>query len=357
MRNHRPFPTGVRVADAERFVFTHARLLERRRVDLLLHGGDQDGVLAALGAYRNPDGGFGHGLEPDLRSPLSEPLSTLAALDLLAGWGLADHPWVRTGLEWAAATSGLDGSLPFMTEPSRPWPRAPWVEPGPAGSLLTFGFAAAALRTGFTGGWSEAAVAWCHARLGGPAPLPAYEVKYALRFLSAELAVLGASASAPGADAPPALPATASPAPDDPAPRAFPSAAASAGPGVRAAEAVRADLARLRERLGEDGGLPVAGGAEGERLRPWDFAGDPWSGTDPRSGPDGSGPIGAAGGAAGAVFTAAQLAADLERVAGGQHADGGWTVDWPAWCPAQGHEWRGIRTVESLELLSAAAPA
>lgn len=300
--NHRPFPRGVRVADAERFVYSTGRLLERRRLHLLLHGGGPDGVLTALGAYRNPDGGFGHGLEPDVRSPLSEPLSTLAALDLLAGWGLTDHPWMRGGLEWAAAESGLDGSLPFVTEPSLAWPHAPWVQLWPGGSHLTFGFASVALRTGFTGGWAEAAVEWCRSTLRNG--LPAYAVKYALRFLSA-----------------------------------VEEAGAPTAPG---AETV---LRAWRTRLDAQGALPVEGGAEGERLHPWDLAVDPWAL---------SGSAGATGPAARRLFPGAALQTDLERLARAQHHDGGWQVDWPAWCPGQGLDWRGIRTVEVLHLFSAA---
>ncbi|MDI3330039.1 MAG: hypothetical protein QJR09_04800 [Micrococcus sp.] len=297
--NHRPFPRGVRVADAERFVYTRGRLLERRRLDLLLHGGGPEGVLAALGAYRNPDGGFGHGLEPDVRSPVSESLSTLAALDLLAGWGLADHPWFRSGLEWAASVSGLDGSLPFVTEASLAWPHAPWVQPAPEGSHVTFGFAAAALRTGFTGGWATAAVAWCRSRVADPG-LSAYAVKYALRFLAADRRAV----SDPASDA---------------------------------------AITGWRARLDRDGALPVEGGADGERLHPWDLAADPWTARE------GSGP---AGEPARRLFTGKQLHGDLDRVILGQQADGGWHVDWPAWCPGQGLDWRGIRTVEVLQLLA-----
>lgn len=299
--NHRPFPPGVRAADAERFVFTHGRLLEQRRLGLLLHGGGPDGVLAALGAYRNSDGGFGHALEPDVRSPLSEPLATLAALDLLAGWGLAGHPWFRGGLEWAASVSGLDGSLPFVTEASLAWPHAPWLQWSPEGSHLTYGFAAAALRTGFGGGWAEAAVEWSRSRLSDDG-LSAYAVKYALRLVSADH---GPDASGPVAT-------------DD-------------------------HIEAWRVRLDADGALPVDGGAEGERLRPWDLAADPWTARDIARG---------AGAPARRLFTGDQLRADLDRVARGQQQDGGWHVDWAAWCPGQGLDWRGIRTVDALQLLS-----
>lgn len=298
----RPFPPGVRAADAEEFVFRHGRLLERRRVHRLLHGGGLDGVLAALGAYRNPDGGFGHGLEPDVRSPHSEPLATLTALDLLASWDLPDHPWVRAGLEWAAAGSDLDGAVPLIGGSSLEWPHAPWLQAATGGSHLTHGFAAVALLTGFEGGWTEAAVAWGRGRLTAPDALhpdgtlglPAYEVKYAVRLLTA----LGVA---------------------DPQ-----------GHPV---------LTAVGESLRRDGSLPVSGGAEGEAISAVDLLHSPWSRPFPSELP-------------GRLAPADVLTAGLGRLAAGQREDGGWTVDWPAWSPAQGLEWRGIRTVEALELLA-----
>ena len=57
-----------RLGLARGFMAGHGRVLDRRRFELLLDDGDPEPVLDALAAYRNPDGGYGHGLEPDLRS-------------------------------------------------------------------------------------------------------------------------------------------------------------------------------------------------------------------------------------------------------------------------------------------------
>ncbi len=48
------------------------------------------------------------------------------------------------------------------------------------------------------------------------------------------------------------------------------------------------------------------------------------------------------------LFDADTIAAELDKLAGGQLDDGGWTFEWPAWNPAAAHEWRGIVTVQAL---------
>jgi hypothetical protein len=62
-----------RLGAARGFMAGNARLLDRRRFELLFDDGDPEPALAALRAYRNPDGGYGHGLEPDLRSRSRSP--------------------------------------------------------------------------------------------------------------------------------------------------------------------------------------------------------------------------------------------------------------------------------------------
>ena len=55
------------LARASEFVWSFARLLERRILEHRFHGASVDRVVEVLLAYRNADGGFGHALEPDLR--------------------------------------------------------------------------------------------------------------------------------------------------------------------------------------------------------------------------------------------------------------------------------------------------
>ena len=67
--------TTVDFTAAEHFLAANARVLERRRYEHLFRGGGTDPVRAAVMAYRNPDGGFGHALEPDGRCPGSHSTS------------------------------------------------------------------------------------------------------------------------------------------------------------------------------------------------------------------------------------------------------------------------------------------
>src|SRR5438309_11829070 len=56
------------------FIWRNARLLERHVFTHLFLGGDKAPVLEALRPYQNSDGGFGNGLEPDIRGPVSQPV-------------------------------------------------------------------------------------------------------------------------------------------------------------------------------------------------------------------------------------------------------------------------------------------
>ena len=69
------------------FLMTNGRLLERALFTHHFETGGGDGVLTALAAYQNEDGGFGNGLEPDIRLPASSPLATTVALQILRDIG------------------------------------------------------------------------------------------------------------------------------------------------------------------------------------------------------------------------------------------------------------------------------
>ena len=132
----------VNVAAAERFVLANARLLERHRLACLLHGASTEPVVAALRAYRNPDRGFGHALEPDIRAPTSEPSATLHAFEVLAEVGRLDEPMLADAADWVASIAEPDGGIPFSLPASADYPRAPYLgPPAPGGSMFTMALA------------------------------------------------------------------------------------------------------------------------------------------------------------------------------------------------------------------------
>src|SRR6266487_3972387 len=78
-----------RFEPARLFLYRDARVLERRRFATQFEGASPDGVVDALRGYRNADGGFGHGLEPDKRTSASQPLDVHVAFEALAEAGVA----------------------------------------------------------------------------------------------------------------------------------------------------------------------------------------------------------------------------------------------------------------------------
>jgi hypothetical protein len=212
----------VDLASAERFVLANARLLDRHRLAVLLHGAPVAPVLDALRAYRNPDGGFGHALEPDVRAPQSEPAATLHGLEVLAGIGALGDPMVADAAAWVATIADRDGGVPFVLPTAAAHPHAPWMVPSDGGSHLTFALAAVLWEAGSGEPWLRRATEWCWAKLERPDELSAYTVKFSLDFLDHV--------------------------PD----------AARAGAAIE----------QLRSRIGADGSIPVPGGTENERLSP-----------------------------------------------------------------------------------------
>jgi hypothetical protein len=214
--------TTIDVDSAERFMLANARLLDRHRLAVLLHGAPVAPVLDALRAYRNADGGFGHALEPDVRGPESEPAATLHALEVLAGIGALEDPMAGDAAAWVATIAEPDGGVPFVMPTAAAHPHAPWMVPSDGGSQLTFAIAGALWEAGCGGPWLRRATEWCWAKLERADGLSGYVVKFALDFLDHV--------------------------PDQ----------------SRAGAAIEA----LRSRVGPDGSMPVSGGTENERLTP-----------------------------------------------------------------------------------------
>lgn len=171
------------LAAARRFVQLHGRLIDRRRLDRLLDGAPAEGVVAAIMAYANPDGGFAGVIEPDVRTTSSQPIAALNAFELLHEAGAAAPD---AALDWLASISGEDGGIPFSLPAVADAPHAPWMAPTTGSSFhMTAAVAGAAIESGARHAWIERASAFCAEHLAREPQLSAYETRYALRFLRA----------------------------------------------------------------------------------------------------------------------------------------------------------------------------
>ena len=285
---------------ATSFMATHARVLDHRRFELIAGDGDPAAVFAAVDGYRNADGGYGWGLEPDLRSPESQPGGALHALEAFgdAAALATTTPRAAELCDWLERATLDDGGLPFALPVTDTAGVAPfWASWDPQRSSLqiTSYVAAAALEL------AE------HDRAVAAHPWLATATRYCLKAIDAidpDAHALVVAASLLFLDA---LSAT------DPQ-----------------AAAVAAD--RLRPLVPRDGRLRVAGGAEDEAMHPLDLAPTP-------------------NGPARALIDDEAIEADLARLERDQQPDGGWHVDFDSYSPAATLEWRGYTTVKAIDVL------
>jgi hypothetical protein len=289
---------SIDLSAASAFMAGHARTLDRRRFQDLLGVGSGETTLAALSAYRNSDGGFGWGLEPDLRSPESQPAAALHAFEVLAE--IADSVRGAQGVElcdWLASVTLPDGGLPFALPLTDPAGCAPfWRTADPAVSSLQISafVAEGAHRLAAhdpdvaAHPWLTRVTEYCLSAIRKLDGRPhALVLAFVVRFLDT------VSDSRP--------------------------------------EAVEL-LDGLRVHLPESGLLPVDGGSPGEMMRPLDFA--PRPGRPARN-----------------LFAGETIDAELHRLAGRQQPDGGWSPDFASYSPAAALEWRGYHTVSALTIL------
>ena len=86
---------------ASNFMKVIARPLERALFAHEFEDGPEQAVIDALAEFQNDDGGFGHGIEPDIWMPESSPLSTTVALQHLSALALpADHRLVSGAIAY-----------------------------------------------------------------------------------------------------------------------------------------------------------------------------------------------------------------------------------------------------------------
>lgn len=172
-------------AAADNFVWSAARLVDRHRYALLFKDEPAEAVLEALRGYRNPDGGFGHALEPDLRCPGSQPVPTFYGLEILAEAGAAQGEMAGDARAWIAGIAEPNGGIPQVLPGFEPYPHSPWMAPAP-GSMLTLALAAVLHAGGSPDeGWLAQATDWCWNSIDTRDAPGGYWLKFALAFLDA----------------------------------------------------------------------------------------------------------------------------------------------------------------------------
>lgn len=287
----------IDVSAATDFLATHARLLDRRRFELLNGEPDAVGALAALDGYRNSDGGYGWGLEADLRSPESQPGAAGHAFEVFEEIAPATVPQAVALCDWLESVTLPDGGLPMALPLGTTAGCAPWWEgadPSVSSLQITTVTAAAAHRVAShdpaVAGhpWLETATRYCLDAIEAIQQAPSgYVLAFSVGFL-------------------------------DSVHESRPEAGAL--------------LRRIGAYIPVDGQIRIQGGTEGERLHPLDVA--PYPDRPARD-----------------LFAPDAISADLDRLAALQQEDGGWIVDYQ-WISAAGAlDWRGHATVRAIDVL------
>ncbi|QHF96644.1 hypothetical protein DEH18_25485 [Streptomyces sp. NHF165] len=296
-------PSGsTLLSRAEHFIWLTARVLEQRRFEYHFLDGDPSTVETALDAYRNTDGGYGHALEPDLRGPVSQPLHTAAAVQVLDSIGRCAGQRVERIGRYLTAVSTRDGALPAVHPSLRGYPAAPFVPvvDSPPSDLLATGPVVGTLhRNGVWHAWLFRATDYCWETIERLDKTHPYEVLAALAFLEGV--------------------------PDRSRARA---AADRLGAVVREQRLVVTDPARTAD-------FPVPEGyAPGEHHYVTDFARTP-------------------GALARRWFSDAEMDAGLDHLENRQQDDGGWPLDRRTWAPGTEVESRPRVTLDALLTLRA----
>jgi hypothetical protein len=292
---------AVNIEAARTFIRTNARIVERRLAEFYLDGEETaaPAAIAGLEAYRNGDGGFGHGLEPDALAPESQPLAVDSALDILGDVArTTSNPATRTRaadavratMPYLAGVSSPDGGLSIVFPSVAAHPRAEHWGDGvfAPGLNPTAKIVGVARELGIEHHWLDRAATFCRTAINTPGSVgDAHSALCVLPFLETDT---------------------------------------DHGWAAKAYHDLRSRITELplfKEMPGPDYGLS-----------PLDFSPSPDS---PRR----------------ELFSDESIAAHLDDLAATQHDDGGWPLAWEPPGHASVLAWRGTVTLHALRVLRA----
>lgn len=284
---------------AREFIYTNARLLDRKRFAFHFEAGSAEEVLDALKPYQNADGGFGNALEADMRCPQSQPVTTETALMVIREAGGFGSDMMDGVLRYLRSITLDGGGLPRATTDVNAYPHAPWWTTerdgipslNPTGSIIGM-LLAQRERTDFAEeAWfrSNIAFLWRSLESGG-VPGDYHDAAQWIAFLE------------------------------------------------HAPEPDQGRASRLKAVL--DDWLAGPGGIERDPLA----GGYVYKVLDYASSPDSY---------AARLVTAEEVSGHLDALIASQQEDGGWPLSFPAVSPAGEQEWRGWLAVDRLKTLKA----
>lgn len=276
-------------AKARSFLFSNARLLERHLFRYLFEEGPADLVANAVKAYQNPDGGFGHALEPDKRTPSSQPIDVEFAFKLLDEIERMDDPVVERACDFLLSISNPDGGIPFSLPSARAYPHAAWwaAEDDPPSSINpTASIAALLLKNGVEHPWLDQAADYCWREIRATETTSFHDLMPIISFL-------------------------------DQSPNY---------------EAAASELQRVASRIRDEALIEENPDATGYVKMPLDWAPTPDSFCR-------------------RLIPKETLVVHLEALLRKQQPDGGWPISWQPISLAVELEWRGIVTIQALQTL------
>src|SRR4051812_18674376 len=102
---------SVNLKNARDFVHSTGTLWERALFATLFQGESAEHLHQSLLGYKNPDGGFGHALEHDIRTPDSHPAALEFLLVILTQTGVPVGHLLDGTAAWVERQRQPDGSL------------------------------------------------------------------------------------------------------------------------------------------------------------------------------------------------------------------------------------------------------